>query len=255
VGDGTHTIEILVEDEAGNTGNALTTVVVDNTDPTVSIISPESNDVVRGILNVTFVTWDNNLSNASIIIDSDEPKNVTGATSFALNTTRLNDGTHTIKLLASDSAGNEAETSVTITVDNTIPTAEITNPTDGTELNGTITIQFSASDDNLYEVLLYVDQAMYNVTEENSYTWDTTTIGDGSHTIRLVATDQAENQVQDQITITTTNIEKTTQESYETGYLSGRNFGLEIGAPLGIIIGTIIAYAIAKKTKQGKKQT
>ena len=122
---------------------------------------------------------------------------------------------------------------------------------DGAELMGIVTMQFNASDDHLDKVLLYIDQAVFEITGLTSYNWNTTRVGDGIHTIKIVASDKAENTAIDEISVTTINVQKANEESYksgrEEGYVSGRNFGLEIGMPLGLVIGAIIVYAVTRR--------
>ncbi len=111
---------------------------------------------------------------------------------------------------------------------------------------------------------------MFNVTGETSYEWDTINVGDGAHTIGLVAYDKAGNTATTHITVTTTNVQRATEESYaagreegyeegyatgrEEGYAIGRSFGMTIGVLIGVVVGSIggavVVFAIAKKLKK-----
>jgi hypothetical protein len=191
----------------------------------------------------------------------------------------LDDGSYTVKLVAQDEAGNIFEKVVVVIVDNTAPEVSITSPEGGNELTGSVNILFNASDDHLSSVLLYIDNTTYNVTGELSYEWNTTTVGDGMHTIKLLAYDKAGNKAETPpITVTVTNLQKIIEESYdegyregydegcdrgreegyeeghkageEEGYASGVNLGMVNGVLTGSVItaiAAIIAYAIAKR--------
>ena len=238
----------------------LLNITVDNTPPSVSIVSPLSGEILNGTVVVEAYASDpSGIETAEFKVGAATTTmtfdSATGTWNGNLNTTALPDGTTTVNLTATDKAGNIGRTSVTFTVDNTPPSMSITAPAAGAELLGTVSIQFTASDTNLDNVLLYIDNAVIDVTGTTSHSWDTTTVGDGSHTIRLVATDKAGNAKETQITVTTTNVQKAKEESYTAGreesygegYSSGRNLGLMIGAILGLVIGAIIATVIAKK--------
>jgi len=88
--------------------------------------------------------------------------------------------------------------------DTTPPTVTITNPPDGATVSGTVTITFTATDENPitgYEI--YIDGALK--AETTSYSWDTTVDTDGSHTILCRARDNSKNWGEDSITVTVEN--------------------------------------------------
>ena len=237
--DGSYTITLVVYDKAGNTNSDSISVIVDNTEPTLSIISPESGTFVGGSVTLRFYIFDTNLLSVTYAVNGGAPVDITGEASFTTDTTTLTDDTHEITITATDKAGNSVTETLTLVVDNTTPTVSITSPAEGAELTGTVTIEFTATDTNLATVLLYIDNAQFDVTGETSYEWDTTSVGDGDHTIKIVAIDEAGNMEETQITVTTTNVMGT--------YVSGRNLGLLLGAVLFAFIGAAIAFAIMKK--------
>jgi len=274
--EGVYVFSAMVTDRDDASSISVGFFEVDNTLPSVEILSPLNGTVVSGIVNVTCTTWDTKLENASIVIHGGLVKNWTmsGVQTYAWNTTKLDDDSYTVKLIAQDKAGNIVEKAVVVIVDNTTPEVNITDPEEGDELTGTITILFNASDDHLSTVLLYIDNATFIVTGETSYEWNTTTVGDGTHTIKLLAYDKAGNKAETPpITVTVTNLQEIIEESYEAGreegyreghdegyeeghkageeegYASGINLGMAIGALIGLVIAiiAIIAYAITKK--------
>lgn len=82
------------------------------------------------------------------------------------------------------------------------PTANITAPSNGNTVSGTINVTATASDNGtLADVKLYLDGSiflgsMYNSTNKtfNSVLWDTTKIGNGNHTLVAKAFDAAGNE-------------------------------------------------------------
>src|SRR5207245_4895822 len=108
-------------------------------------------------------------------------------------------GTHTLRAVARDAANNTGtSSSVTVTVpDTTAPTVSMTAPTSGATVTGTITVSATASDNvGVAGVQFQLDGGNLgaeDTTSPYSVTWDTTTAAPGSHTLRAVARDAANN--------------------------------------------------------------
>jgi len=85
-------------------------VNIDNTPPTAEIISPNEAQVIGGLYTISFMCYDENLENAILYIDA-VAFDVTGLHLYEWNTTEVGDGTHIIRLVAYDKAGNMGETS------------------------------------------------------------------------------------------------------------------------------------------------
>jgi len=239
--DGTHKITLSAQDKAGNPATTETTVTVDNTVPLGEIREPEDQWFLRGVVNVTTWVYDINVNtvrleaNGSII----DAWNVNGLHISPWNTTQ-GDSVYVIKLIVYDKALNVLEKTVAITVDNTVPSVGLTSPISGAEVSGNVTVQFSASDEHLLSVLLYIDNATLDVTGQSSYLWDTTRVGDGSHAIKLVAHDKAGNSAETSVVSVTTINVRLREES-------ARNTFLAAGTLLGFVIGAIIVYAIVRR--------
>ena len=101
----------------------------------------------------------------------------------------------------------------------TPPSAAIVNPTNGSVVSGSVTVQVDASDDNDADgsliVEVSIDGGAYQVTTYNvasgfyEFDWDTSAELDGLHTIDSRATDSADNTANAaQITITTDNVDE-----------------------------------------------
>jgi hypothetical protein len=117
-------------DASGNVGtsSAITITVANDTEPPVPAIqNPASGSSVTGTVNVTASATDNKqVAKLSLLIDGKEVAQAFGPTlSYSWNTgsaTKRKGGksssggsTRTLKLTATDAAGNSATTSVTVT--------------------------------------------------------------------------------------------------------------------------------------------
>ena len=239
--DGTYTIMLNVQDKAGNLATAEITVTVDNAVPLAEVREPENQGFLRGIFNVTTWVYDINLDTVQLEVNGSiiDGWNLNGLHFSVWNTTALTDGVYVIKLIVYDTALNSIDETVIITVDNTPPSVSMTNPISGAEVSGDVTVQFSASDEHLASVLLYVDNTILDITGQTSYVWDTTQLGDGSHIIKLVAYDMAGNSAETSISVITINVRLEKEFT--------RGMYLAIGTPIGFIIGAIIVYAFIKR--------
>jgi len=164
----------------------------------VLITNPTNNAIVSGSVTITV----NSNYDPTITIDG---TSVAVGGSYLWDTTQYTDGPHIIQA----SARGITDT-VTVTVNNgggqnTPPTVTITNPTNGATVSGTLSISVTATDpeDGALTASIYIDNVLK--TTGNSYTWDTTTYSEGSHTISATATDSGGLSDNDQITVTVNN--------------------------------------------------
>lgn len=116
---------------------------------------------------------------------------------------------------ASDNAGNwvldnngGANYSYTV-VDNVKPNILIATPNQGAVVNGTVTIDVQVYDDatSIDRVEYFVDGAKVftSSTTPFGFTWDSTTVSNGQHTIMAVAYDTAGNFANDTLAVTISN--------------------------------------------------
>jgi len=140
VGDGTHTINFYVKDNADNLNSASVQVVVDNTVLSASITNPTNNAYVRGItpVNVT-LTHPEKSEGIKVRINNIWYNMIcTGANcSYSWNTVSLADGPQTVFVNATSNLTYLVYSSVSVTVDNTKPQLLIDSPAAG-EVNGTV---------------------------------------------------------------------------------------------------------------------
>jgi hypothetical protein len=159
--EGKHEVKVTATDAAGNTGTNTIVYYIDNTPPTVNITSPENNQFLKTMPEVTFTK-----SSDVVYISSEDVVNELGI--------------HTYTITAKDSAGNIGEASVTFTIDSIDPIVNILNP-----LNG-----------EFYKTDSLPDSVNYSVDDANT---DTSYISgyvkgfEGLHTVTVSATDKAGN--------------------------------------------------------------
>jgi hypothetical protein len=119
------------------------------------------------------------------------------------------DGLYIVNLTVRDKAGNVAARSLTVIVDNTLPTAIIAQPQPNSYLRLTTTIRVTGSDANFDKMELRIDNALVQTYLESGtqdLAWDTQNENVGLHNITLTAYDKAGNVKKVFINITVDNI-------------------------------------------------
>ena len=210
--DGQYDFRAIAADNAGNsaTSTVYSGAFVDNTAPTVSMTDPgaylagtkqldaTASDAGSGIANVKIQrspagagTW------TDVCTDSSSPY------SCSFNTTGVSDGLYDFRAIATDNA-TKTTTSTVVTnrrVDNTAPTAGITDP--GSPLHQSVNVTLSGTDggSGVASVKLQSSPAGLNTwtdacsdtTSPYACSWDTTVLSDGLYDLRAVTTDNAGN--------------------------------------------------------------
>lgn len=120
---------------------------------------------------------------------------VAGTTaSYTWNTLDWSNGLNTLKLTVTDAAGKTASATVAVTVANII-TAAITAPVAGSTVSGSVTVSMTVSGHtitmNIFTLKIDGTQVFSQPTAglTASYTWNTTTVGNGAHTLMLTVDD------------------------------------------------------------------
>jgi len=205
--DGVHTINLTVIDVVGNRAEKLIRVNVDNTAPKLEIRNPVNGSFLKGVVPINLVGDDANFESCELYIFGNLTKRwrTSGTQVFNWDTKNYEDGRYVIKASVTDKAGHTVKRMVIVNVDNTAPKVLVKSPREGTEIAGTWTIRFEASDEKLAKVLLYIDGSTFDVTGKDSYKWYTNSLSDGLHRIRVVAIDEAGNMNEVQIIVTLVN--------------------------------------------------
>lgn len=226
---GTHVLAASARDGAGNVGTSAPVTITlvastDSTSPSVSVTSPSVGATVSGSVVITAsATDDVGVAGVRFTVDGTpvgtedltSPYQVTWDSGAAAN------GSHTIRAIARDAAGNAATSSaVTVNVNNSVvdlvpPTVNLTAPTAGSTVSGSITVSATAADNvAVVSVQFTLDGANLGAADTAApyqITWSTTGASNGAHTLRAIARDAAGNQTTaDAVAVTVANTADTT---------------------------------------------
>jgi thermitase len=208
VANGTVSVTAVAWDAAGNSAtSAPVSLVVSNAAPdtiapTVTIASPASG-TVSGNVAVNVVATDNvgvkrvdlRINGTIVATSNVAPYN------FTWNSATIANGTVTLDAVAYDAANNYTIRAILVTVSNvsqdtTLPTVAIASPTGG-GVAGSVTVSVNATDNvGIKRVDLRMNGTIVATSTVAPYkfTWDSTTVVNGSVTIDAVATDTSNNQ-------------------------------------------------------------
>src|SRR6266699_3595803 len=165
-----------------------------STTTSLSISSPGNNSTVSGSLNITTNT--SNIVRAELSIDNVYKSTVTSSPfNFTWDTTSVGNGTHTITVVGYNASSQTSISSVTVNVSNgSLLSLSISSPVSGASVSGTITVTPLVSA-NVVRVEYTVDGS-YQATAYSSpftFNWNTTSVGNGNHSITVVAYDASWN--------------------------------------------------------------
>jgi len=225
---GTYTLMAKAYDAAGNAGQSSTvsvSVVKDTTAPTVSVTSPAGGVTLTGTAVITASASDNvgvskvEFYGNGVLLSS---TNVTPY-SYTWNTASAANGSYTLTGKAYDAAGNiGTSSSVLVTVKNTVadttaPTVSISSPAASATVSGTATVTTTASDNvGVNKVEFYVNGALQatDTASPYSFSWNTSSLANGSYTLSCKAYDAAGNVGQSSSVPVTVNNSTSQQSSY-----------------------------------------
>jgi len=228
--EGLHHIGISASDTVGHKVFKDIIFVADNTKPELKVRSPEDGSVVAERLSISLEISDSSLKVFSVVLPNGT--RVDNNNAFTVDTTSLADGEYTVLISAEDGAGNFVEEKRTIKVDRTIPTVEITNPSDGATVSQMLDIKYDVNDDNLKSVILTVGEKSIEIENTGSYSLDTRTLFDDQYTLELAAEDKAGNVNSKAITLNTANFGPILM----TAQLLGIAIGIAIGAGVSVAV-------------------
>jgi hypothetical protein len=132
----------------------------------------------------------------------------------------------TATLCVTDSMGTQTASLTGTGKDMIAPTAQVTAPANGASVTGTVTVTATATDNvGVTSVQIYIDGVLKvsGTTSPFSYSWNTATVTNGSHTICAKAYDAAGNVGTSTITVTVTGAttQLITNGGFETATLTG----------------------------------
>ncbi|MDQ2969246.1 MAG: Ig-like domain-containing protein, partial [Actinomycetota bacterium] len=209
--DGAATIQVVVEDMAGNTTSSpMRNVSVDNVAPTPTLADP--GQYLKGTISLsassdpdtTRVDFERRPAGGGswVTIASD----TTAPWGTSLDTTSLADGLYDFRVTATDQTGQTGTSPIrsNVRVDNTAPTGSLTAPANGATVGGTsVALSGSYSDGGSgvasvrYELRPTGGGSWTTIATASSApfsaSWDATTVSSGSYDVRPLITDRAGN--------------------------------------------------------------
>ncbi|NOK32463.1 Ig-like domain-containing protein [Corallococcus exercitus] len=194
-----------VHDAAGNlVYSEWVTVMLDNdfTAPTATVTAPVAGATVRGSVVISVDASDNRgVTQVEFMVDGKfVATDTTAPYTFTWNSALAANGSHTVFARAWDAAYNlTSSATVSFTVDNdtVAPAVSFTSPVEGAVLQGTVTLEASASDDHtgISRVEFYRGTTLLgtDTTEPFTYDWATRSLANGAYTLTAKAYDGAGN--------------------------------------------------------------
>ena len=195
--DGVYTVRVNATDLAGNRRFSSFTFTVDSTPPTVAMSSPANNSYVMAGTTLDLSVSDTNLNTVNWTT-SGTP--AAFAAPYDISTTGWADGVYTLRVNATDLAGNLRFSSFTVTIDSTTPTVTLVSPATGSFVRAGTTLDFAVADTNLNTVVWNNGGA--DASLASPYDIATGSWADGAYTVRVTATDLAGNSQQRSMTVT-----------------------------------------------------
>jgi subtilisin family serine protease len=202
--DGPHTFVTKAYDAAGNVGTSTFVFDVDNIPPIVDITAPANGAILNGSAVTISANASDNTGVQRVEFYYDfSLLNLIGTDTSAPFTvnwdiSQVPGGAHTLLAIATDTAGNRRPSlEITVTLDNVPPAVALSNPSNGAAVTGVVNLAVNATDAvGVQKVQYYRDSGTLLGTSLSApfgLNWDSTTVGQGSHTLFAVATDLAGN--------------------------------------------------------------
>ncbi|GGL99895.1 beta strand repeat-containing protein [Deinococcus aerophilus] len=144
--EGNHVVKAVITDNAGNTFTTSEAIVrVNNAAPTVTISNPANGALLGSTSDATVKATATDTTPSDTVT---REYSVDGSAFTAtVPTLPKTDGTHTVTVRATDTAGNTGTATSTYTYDGTAPTVQITSPTQGQMFTSTpVTINVIGQD-------------------------------------------------------------------------------------------------------------
>ncbi|MCK5773664.1 MAG: hypothetical protein KAH57_07725, partial [Thermoplasmata archaeon] len=198
--DGACSINITAKELGGGvTYYPIFNFTLSNSAPNPVINYPMDMSYVTGNFMGISVNTSSHVINARFRIDNNAWTSMVRSVNTwtgSWDTTQITDGQHSLTIEAKDSAGLTGESSITLFVDNNIPTCNINSPIDGQYLGGDHTFRVVSTDtvavDHVNVTVFGSTVTIpYNpITSSYEYTVSTTTRADGTYSVLATAYDK-----------------------------------------------------------------
>ncbi|MEF8873527.1 MAG: Ig-like domain-containing protein [Candidatus Thermoplasmatota archaeon] len=239
--EGEHQVHVKAMDESGKSTTQNIYVIVDNENPTASIVSPNSDADIQGTYTFQVSATDKNgVDEVSInVFGGNYTAGFNQGTGFyekTIITTTVEDGDYAIEAIVEDESGKELTVGPTnFSVDNTAPAVDIVEPGQGDYVSGEIEINATTHDEFLKDSHYRIDGGSWNEMDiKGNYStayWNTTKFSEGSHRIDVLAVDEIGHRTTDSIDILVDNKKPTGSiaSPYGGEYISG-SFTFQVSA-------------------------
>ena len=207
--DGSHTFQVTATAQNGTSDSYYGSFYVDNTAPTITNVSPASSTYVTGSFNIdaflsdNLLLWKGNLYHDSTLLTS-----TLHQTDYTVDSTSYSEGATDFQIVAEDRAGNTDEHTVSVVIDNTAPTVQITYPWDGDVITSSFTLRWEQNDsvgfcDDLYKTDVVIGGTKYVTVynEREQYPININNRPEGINEILLVVTDCVGHQATHSISV------------------------------------------------------
>ncbi len=192
--EGTKTLTVWIEDNAGNWNSSVYTYVVDETPPYFVSVSPSNNSYVKSSTDIT-IDVDDVLSNIDTVwFDNGNGTNVTFTDNVAFNPGWTSEGTRTLTVWVNDTAGNVNSTVYTFIVDDTSPFILSFSPANNSNITSSTNFLIDVAD-----ALSGVDTSWFdngngtNATFEDNVAFNPGFTSEGSNMLHVWVNDSAGN--------------------------------------------------------------
>ncbi len=245
----THTFAAVARDAAGNTNTSTITVNVSNNDVTPPAISGvTSSAITPSSVTITWLT--DEPSDSQINYGTMQTYGLSTALDSAQVTSHsqgisglISNTLYHFRVKSRDPSGNIANSLdynfTTASPDTTKPTVSITSPSNGATVINNITITATASDNRAMAGVQFMADGSNIGAEDTSspysYTLDTKTLANGTHTLSAVARDMSGNTAIASLNVTVAN-------SYSVSSSNNIKISLE-GAGSAAISGILFVYS------------
>jgi hypothetical protein len=175
----------------------------DITAPNVAIVTPVAGSILKGTVGISVRSTDNvSVTRTECYVDGVLiGANTNAVVTFSWNSATVADGVHLLRARAYDAAGNTAVSAdISVTVQNAAdvnaPVVTISSPTDGSTVQGVISVAVRATDNTgVAWVDCYLDGRLLGSRSGANATFslDTTRLTNGAHTLQAHASDTSGN--------------------------------------------------------------
>jgi Tol biopolymer transport system component/flagellar hook assembly protein FlgD/subtilase family serine protease len=173
-GEGSHSIDVVAVDLAGNRSEAKRSFVIDMVPPSIGFLGFIDGAFLPSSVQPDFVATDPNLAQVTATLDG---------LAFERGTTVAAEGLHTLRVTAADKAGNSTSRVASFTIDQTPPAITVAGVTDGLLTNQSVTPEVTIVEVNL--------ESSATTLDGQAFAPGTQVSAEGSHVLAVSATDRA----------------------------------------------------------------